>query len=652
MRIACLLMVCLFGVAGTKAQNVEVHLQTKGAAIQSTMYGVFFEDINFAADGGLYAELVKNRSFEFDNPLMGWEAFGNVSILTQKPCFPNNPHFARLSFSNELSGSGFENSGFRGMGILQNEQYNVYFYARNVISVSDTVKLKIELLTSDNTVIQSKVVSIFGTDWRKYETSLASWQTTKQGRLRISLVNKGVLDIDHISMFPQNTYKKRKNGLRNDLAQALETMKPGIFRFPGGCIVEGSTLATRYQWKNTIGPVENRPTIINRWNYTFGHRRFPDYYQSFGLGFYEYFLLSEDIGAAPLPVINCGLSCQFENFDDKQHCAPENLQPYIDDALDLIEFANGSTATKWGKIRADMGHPAPFNLKFLAVGNEQWKEPYAKRLPLFIKAIREKYPNINIIGSSGPGPEGDKFEYGWTEMKKNAVDLVDEHFYKSPEWFLKNVNRYDQYSRQGPKVFAGEYACHVSNRSNNLESALCEAALMTGFERNADVVHMTAYAPLFAHVDNWQWKPDLIWFDNVQMVKTPNYYVQALFAQNKGDYVIPFLNSTNPSQPIAGQDSLYASAVVDSANHTIILKIVNVGNVNKDIQCTLIGYTSTAHMPEITQTELRAEHRNWVNSIDKPNEVVPRQYKLMMEKNQLKIKLKKSSFNMIKIVLQ
>ena len=346
--------------------------------IQPTMYGIFFEDINFGADGGLYAELVKNRSFEFQEPLMGWIPFGTVQILEKDPCFERNPHYVRLSYNQEITQTGLENEGFKGMGIKGGESYFLSAYARTQSAAP--IRLRIELISEDNEIFEAKEMTVSGKDWEKYTVTLTPEDTEKRAHLRLTLKDAGTIDMDHISLFPENTYKKRANGLRADLVEALKELHPGIFRFPGGCIVEGTTRETRYQWKNTIGPVENRPTNINRWFYTFSYRKFPDYYQSLGLGFYEYFLLSEDIGAEPLPVLNCGLSCQYENEDMDEHAPLNELQPYIQDALDLIEFANGPATSKWGKIRAEMGHPESFNLKYIAIGNEQWGSIYVERL--------------------------------------------------------------------------------------------------------------------------------------------------------------------------------------------------------------------------------------------------------------------------------
>lgn len=619
MRKAISLFFLNLGVAGLMAQSgneFKVDVQKAGAPIQSTMYGIFFEDINFGADGGLYAELVKNRSFEFENPFGGWAPFGNVTIQTKNPCFDRNPHYVRLSYEKELTGTGLDNEGFKGIGIKAGDKYDFTVYARTVTNAP--VKLRINLVNTNQDLYETKEITVSGKEWKKYSVALTPQSTEAQSRLRITMVDKGSVDLEHISLFPQKTFNNRSNGMRADLAQALKDLKPGVFRFPGGCIVEGTNKATRYQWKNTVGPVENRPININRWNYTFAHKRFPDYYQSYGLGFFEYFQLSEDIGAEPLPVLNCGLSCQYENNDPNENCAVDKLQPYIDDALDLIEFANGPATSKWGKVRSDMGHPAPFNLKLLAVGNEQWGELYTERLEPFVKAIRAKYPEIKIIGSSGPQSEGKDFDYLWPEMKRIQVDLVDEHFYRSPEWFLAGAKRYDSYDRKGPKVFAGEYACHPANRENSFLTALCEAAFMTGFERNADVVHLCTYAPLFAHVDVWQWRPDLIWFDNLSVVKTPNYFVQQLYGHNVGTNVLPL---TMQNEPVAGQNDLYATACLDKQTNEVIIKVANTGIQNKRLKLNLNGLSSGKHKG--TLTLLQSSDLEAKNTICNPSAIIP-----------------------------
>ena len=641
---------CLFsmGVVGLMAQSNEfkIDVQKTGAPIQSTMYGIFFEDINYGADGGLYAELVKNRSFEFENPFGGWTPFGNVSVQTQKPCFDRNPHYVRLSYEKELTGTGLDNEGFNGIGIREGEKYDFSLYARTR-SGDAPVKLRINLVDSRNDLYEQKEIEVSGKEWKKYTVVLTPGATEARSRLRITMVTKGIVDLEHISLFPQKTFNNRPNGMRADLAQALKELKPGVFRFPGGCIVEGTNKATRYQWKNTVGPVENRPININRWNYTFSHKKFPDYYQSCGLGFFEYFLLSEDIGAEPLPVLNCGLSCQYENQDPNENCPVDKLQPYIDDALDLIEFANGSATSEWGKIRADMGHPAPFNLKLIAIGNEQWGPLYPERLELFVKAIRAKYPEIKIIGSSGPQSEGEDFDYLWPEMRRLKVDLVDEHFYRSPEWFLNGAKRYDSYDRQGPKVFAGEYACHDhGNRMkwNHAGASIYEAAFMTTLERNADIVHMATYAPLFAHVEGWQWRPDLIWFDNLRSVKSVSYYVQQMYAKNMGTNVVPATLATPTPK---GEDGLFTSAVFDKNTGEYIVKVINTTDKAQTVDIKFDGLKKIEG--NAATVTLDCSDYTLDNTLDHPNAIIPQDGWAAIEGNVIKTTVQGKNFVIFKV---
>jgi len=369
------------------------------------------------------------------------------------------------------------------------------------------------------------------------------------------------------------------------------------------------------------------------------------------LGFYEYFLLSEKIGAQALPVLSCGLACQFQN-DDKDanaHVDVKDLEPYIQDALDLIEFANGATTTKWGKLRADMGHPAPFNLKQVAIGNEQWGKLYPERLEPFVKAIRAKYPQMKIVGTAGPSPDGKDFEYGWKEMKRLGADLVDEHYYRNPAWFLKNAGRYDNYDRKGPKVFAGEYACHVEKFNtqyqegkNDFEAALSEAAFMTGLERNADIVHMATYAPLFAHVDGWQWRPDLIWFDNLSSVRSVNYYVQQLYGMNKGSNV---LSLTENGKAVEGNDGLYASAVYDKSEGSYIVKVANTTNASKDIS---IVFNGLKKLSSGQVTTLHADSNEAANTVENKNVVMPQTADVTANGNILKVNIGARTFAVYK----
>ncbi len=616
------------GSMNLNAQTHEFNITPKkmGAAIPSTLYGIFFEDINYAADGGLYGELVKNRSFEFPDNYMGWKKFGNVNLKNDGP-FNKNPHYIRVGYSGHSDKfSGVENEGFFGIGYKKGDEYRFSVWAR--VPEGGTGKIRI-MLCDPNTMDErqqftEQEVTIDSKEWKKYTVVLKSSKTVDKGTLRVMLSRgSAVVDLEHISLFPVDTFNGHENGMRKDLAQALADLKPGVFRFPGGCIVEGTDLNSRYQWKNSVGPVENRPLNENRWHYTFDYRFFPDYYQSYGLGFYEYFLLCEEIGATALPVVSVGLACQFQNHTENAHVPVDELQPYIDDVLDLIEFANGDPATnQWAKLRADMGHPAPFNLKYVAIGNEQWGQTYVDHLKPFIEPVRKKYPNIKLVGTSGPNSEGKDFEFLWPEMVKIGADLVDEHFYRNEKWFLKSGNRYDNYSRKGPKVFAGEYACHGSGKKwNHFEAALLEAAFMTGVERNADVVEMATYAPLFAHIDGWQWRPDLIWYDNLRSFRSCSYQVQQLYSTTKGTNVVSL---TMNGKPVAGnddQDGLFASANFDKNTGYYNVKIVNVGDKAQDVTLNLKGMKGDHKGKLIT---FHTDNLDGENTLDEPHKYEPK----------------------------
>lgn len=624
------------GLALNAATN-ELVVQTNkiGAPVQPTMYGLFFEDINYAADGGLYAEMIKNRSFEFPENFMGWEIFGHVDLKNDGP-FERNPHYVRLSNpGHPHKWTGIENEGFFGVSFKAGEEYRFSVWAR--VPDGGSSKIRVELVDTkamgETQTMTQQEITIDSKEWKKYTVILKPETSVTKGKLRIFLSKpEHTVDLEHISLFPVDTWNGHENGMRKDLAQALADLKPGIFRFPGGCIVEGTDIDTRYDWKKTVGPVENRPLNENRWHYTFPHRFFPDYFQSYGLGFYEFFLLSEEIGSEPLPVLNVGLACQYQNDDMHAHIAVDSLQPYIQDALDLIEFANGDTSTKWGALRAEMGHPAPFNLKFIGVGNEQWGPEYVERLEPFIKAIRAKYPDIKIIGSSGPNSEGKEFDYLWPEMTRLKADLVDEHFYRPESWFLSQGARYDNYDRKGPKVFAGEYACHGRGKKyNHYNAALLEAAFMTGLERNADVVHMATYAPLFAHVEGWQWRPDMIWYDNNNSVRTASYYVQQLFSENKGTNVVPLTMDKKNVTGAEGQNGLFASAVYDKDSNEYIVKVANTSSEPQELNIKLAGLKKKDVITGVTAQTLSTKDLDSENTLEEPNKIVPSMKKFAME---------------------
>lgn len=651
--LSCIIAASSLLGAYAQPHTFDVNTKKVGAAVQPTMYGIFFEDINYAADGGLYGELVKNRSFEFPDALMGWKAFGKFEVKNDGP-FERCPHYVVLNYSGHNdTATGLQNEGYFGIGIEKDEEYRFSVWAKTVSGDANVeVSLVDESTMEEHQEFATAELKVSGNEWKKYELILKSPKTVQKANLRLLLKGKNGVALEHVSLFPKHTFKDRENGMRRDLAQALYDLHPGVFRFPGGCIVEGSSLDQRYQWKNTIGPVENRPLNGNRWLSTFNYRLFPDYYQSYGLGFYEYFLLSEDIGAEPLPVLNVGMACQFQNPNNPSaHVAVKDLQPYIQDCLDLIEFANGDVNTTWGKKRAEMGHPAPFNLKFLAVGNEQWDDLYYERLRPFVKAIKAKYPNIKLIGTSGPDSEGEMFEKGWKAMKELKADLVDEHFYRDEHWFLSHGLRYEGYDRKGPKVFAGEYACHGKGKKwNHFETSLYEAAFMTDLERNADVVDMATYAPLFAHVDGWQWRPDMIWYDNTRMFKSVSYYVQQMYACNKGTNVLPLTMNGKSVAGQEGQDGLFASAVVDKKKGEIIVKVANTSDKAQDVTLNLNGLKGSR---SATATTLQSDNMDAENTLDNPNLIRPVETTATCESKKnmtvLNDKLPAKSFRMYKI---
>ena len=651
--LSCIIAASSLLGAYAQTHTFDVNTKKVGAKVQPTMYGIFFEDINYAADGGLYGELVKNRSFEFPDALMGWKAFGKFEVKNDGP-FERCPHYVVLGYSGHNdAATGLQNEGYFGIGIEKGEDYRFSVWAK-AVSGDATVEVS---LVDENTMEEHQEfataeLKVSGNEWKKYELVLKPAKTVQKANLRLLLKGKNSVALEHVSLFPKHTFKDRDNGMRRDLAQALYDLHPGVFRFPGGCIVEGSSLEQRYQWKNSIGPVENRPLNGNRWLSTFNYRLFPDYYQSYGLGFYEYFLLSEDIGAEPLPVLNVGMACQYQNWNNpKAHVPVDSLQPYIQDCLDLIEFANGDVNTTWGKKRAETGHPAPFNLKFLAVGNEQWDTLYYERLRPFVKAIKAKYPNIKLIGTSGPDSEGKMFDKGWKAMKELKADLVDEHFYRDEHWFLSHGLRYEGYDRKGPKVFAGEYACHGKGKKwNHFETSLYEAAFMTDLERNADVVDMATYAPLFAHVDGWQWRPDMIWYDNTRMFKTVSYYVQQMYACNKGTNVLPLTMNGKAVAGQEGQDGLFASAVVDKQKGEVIVKVANTSDKTQEVTLNLNGLKGSR---SASLTTLQCDNMDAENTLDNPNKIRPVETTATCESKKnatvLSDKLPAKSFRMYKI---
>ncbi|MBB6734995.1 alpha-L-arabinofuranosidase [Cohnella sp. CBP 2801] len=516
--------------------TLRVRTQDKGAPL-GDLFGIFFEDLNHAADGGLYAELVQNRSFEFDpvdhpdyHALTAWEIVergqgrANLTVEDERPLNPRNIHYAAIDIVSEGDGVGLANRGFNtGIPARQGERYRFSVYARRDASFEEPVRIAIE--RGDGTVLGETIIRVDSSEWKRYEADIVANATDNGGKLTIVTKGTGKLYLDMVSLFPAKTFRDRPNGLREDIASLLAGLKPKFMRFPGGCLVHDGSLDpddrdSMYRWKNTIGDVAQRPARRNNWRYN----------QTLGLGYYELFQFCEDIGAKPIPILPAGYDPHH-----KRIVPIEELGPWIGDALDLIEFANGGASTEWGRIRAELGHPEPFGLEYIGIGNEEVGAPFFERYEYFHRAIKEKHPEIKIINSSGPFAAGGEYERGWKSARDNRSDLVDEHYYQTPEWFLAHAGRYDGFKADDPKVFLGEYA----SWGNTYYNALAEAAFMTGLERNAHAVALACYAPLLCNADYVNWKPDLIWFDNHQAFGTANYYVQQLFMHHQGDRLLP-----------------------------------------------------------------------------------------------------------------
>jgi alpha-L-arabinofuranosidase len=540
------------GQAAEQTYTVTVDAAATGPAISDTMYGVFFEDINRAADGGLYAELVQNRSFEYDpadnasyTPLTGWAPkSGNPQVVDDAGRLnERNRRYLSLPLPGGVINAGYNS----GINLEKGKRYDFSVWAR---TDQATTPVTVTLTDPAGTRLAApQRFSVRGANWTRYTGTFTAQTASITGRLLVEGAGAGTLALDMVSLFPRDTYKNRRNGMRRDLAEKIAALHPEFVRFPGGCLVNTNShygyeapdweRRRSYQWKDTVGPVEQRATNANFWGYN----------QSYGIGYYEYFQFAEDIGAMALPVVpalvtGCG---QNQVTND-----PALLARHIQDTLDLIEFANGPADSTWGRKRAEMGHPAPFGLTHLAVGNEEnLPDAFFSQFTQFRAAIEARYPDITVVSNSGPDDTGATFNRLWQLNRESGVEMVDEHYYNSPTWFLQNNERYDSYDRNGPKVFLGEYA----SQDNRFFNALSEAAYMTGLERNADVVRLASYAPLLSNEDYVQWRPDMIWFNNRASWGSASYEVQRLFMNNVGNEVVPSTATGTPSpedQPISG----------------------------------------------------------------------------------------------------
>ena len=557
------------------------------------LYGIFFEDLNHAADGGLYAEMVQNRSFEFcavDNPsyhpLMAWEKIEKKYsrmqwwIQDSHPYSRRNPHYLVCEIFETGMGAGVRNTGFTpGMYLQKGEKYR--FSCLSATDGRGELPLRIVLENDEGRNLgQADIVVSNGTVWNHYEAEITAQETTTAGNLSIYIEAVGRLYLDMVSLFPQKTFMQQRNGLRADIATLLADLKPRFMRFPGGCLVHDGSINAEdrdslYRWKNTIGVLEERPARRNNWGYN----------QTLGLGYYEYFCFCEEIGAKPLPVLPAGYDPHHQRkvpFDQ--------LDEWIQEALDLISFANDDASAQWGRIRCELGHPEPFGLEYIGIGNEEVGEGFFERYPYFHKAIKEKYPDIQIIASSGPFAAGGEYEKGWNCARRNHADLVDEHYYMAPEWFLANHHRYDSFDEKDPRVFLGEYA----SWGNTWYNALIEASYMTGMERNSEKVGLACYAPLLCNVNYINWKPDMIWFDNHQAYGTANYYVQKLFMNHQGDDRIE-LEMTGIDDSVTIQDDPKGGFGLRTEPDTVVrysqimIEDIQNGTIWKDSEVYFVG---------------------------------------------------------------
>ncbi len=582
--------------AGLQPVNASFTVHTDAVKpISNLLLGVFFEDINYAADGGLYAELIQNRDFEYTpgdrehrdatwNSKHSWKLQGTnatFSVDTIDPIHSNNNHYAVLTTTN--GNASLINTGFDGITVKKGDKFNLSLFVKRLKGSVKSVN--VSLVTQNGKEIASGIISVGSASWKNIKTVLTATDSASGAQLAIRPLSAGSLAVDMVSLFPQQTFKGRKNGLRHDLAQTIADIHPKFIRFPGGCVAHGDGIENIYRWKNTVGPLESRKPQRNLWGY----------HQTAGLGYFEYFQYCEDIGAVPLPVLAAGVPCQNSGTGGagQQGGVPlDEMDEYIQDIFDLVEYANGSAKSRWGKLRADAGHPQPFNLKYIGIGNEDLiSDVFEERFKLIFNAMKEKHPEIVVIGTVGPTFEGTDYTEGWKIANTLQVPIVDEHYYQSPGWFIHNQEYYDKYDRSKSKVYLGEYASHLPGRPNNVETALSEALYLTALERNGDVVTMSSYAPLLAKDGHTQWNPNLIYFDNKEVKPTVGYYVQKMFGQNAGDQYLPA--STVLSNNEDGVKKRIAISVVrDSKSNDLIVKLVNMLPVNVNAQVDLTGLVS------------------------------------------------------------
>ena len=577
-----------FGGLESLSAKIKVMADRK-KEISDQLVGAFFEDINYAADGGIYGELIQNRDFEYQpsevkfndpnwNALTAWEITTDHSIDSTQPIHMNNKHYLVLQPKEE--GALVRNLGYGGIVVKDGEKYDVSLFAKTFDGAN---VLDISLKDSLGNSYGSTKVKVNGISWEKYTTVIKTKADGERLFLEIQLQKRSDIALDMISLFPQHTFKNRTNGLRADLAQVIADIKPKFVRFPGGCVAHGDGLENIYHWKHTVGPLEARKPQRNIWGY----------HQSLGLGYFEYFQFCEDVGATPIPIIAAGVPCQNSSTGGAgQQCGlpMEEMGAYIQDILDLIEWANGPADSKWGRVRAEAGHPKPFNLKYIGIGNEDLiSDVFIERFTMIYQAIQKKHPEITVIGTVGPFSSGSDYDKGWELADELEIPMVDEHYYQPPGWFIHNQDYYDAYDRSKSKVYLGEYAAHLPGRPNNIETALSEALYLTSIERNGDIVEMSSYAPLLAKEGSTQWNPDLIYFDNSTVHLTPGYYVQKLFGNHGGtiyfDHQMQLSNTTGDVKK-----RVAVSSVLDESSNELILKMVNLLPVAVNAELDLDGF--------------------------------------------------------------
>lgn len=649
----------LSAVMGANAQKAMTP-PAGGKAISDELIGIFFEDISSAADGGLYAELIQNGSFEFNlTERDGWGAgtawqtirpghsLGYSEVRMDAPIHPNNPTYMRLNIERTKEfydykgwkGFGLQNQGFDGISVKAGAKYDFSVFLRNVKGEAKQVRIALvepQGWGKDPKLLAETTITADANTWKKYEATLTASETVKNAALQILVLQNGVIDIDMISLMPEDTYKG--HGLRKDLAEALAALHPKFMRFPGGCVVHGGGdgFWNTYRWKTTVGPKEQRRQLKNTWGY----------HQSMGLGYFEYFQFCEDLNMEPVPILPCGVSCQGANggwnmwpHQAQDVCPMSEMDEWVQDALDLIEWANGDVNTKWGRVRAEAGHPKPFNLKYLGIGNEEKISPeFAERFKYMYEKVTKAHPEIIIVGTAGPGshPENPDYEAGWKLANELQMPIIDEHYYEPYKYFQES-RQYDKYPRdRKTKIYLGEYA----SKDKKLIDALSEALYLLHVERNADIVVMTSYAPLFARKNATNWNPDMIYFDNERPYLTCSYYVQQMFGQSSGNYYYGDCVNIKDATNLQEQ-----SVVLNTKTRQLFVKLCNASADTKTADINLSRFKGVKTAVKTTLTGQPEDENNY-----EKQPIAPKTETVKMKKK-MSLELAPYSFVMLQISL-